>query len=331
MRPVILPSLLASIALTGCIVPGPGQGDDVNDLDPTTTPPAPVASGAYQVTSNIDITIEALLPEPAANFVATLRDFSTAPAHTLITVAGEAGVPAVGTLQSALPDALESRLEGWLDEEIAKMTINGLPVTTVAGNIAALAETALTQISIESELTIANGAATHRLVTLDLAPTGIDMQLALGAFPTDLVFTTASATSTRGTLALGDHGFAFAYGEYAWQAINAQFSAEFGGDVRATLGAAVNCPLVAARVAAKCVWSVCVGHATELTSICERGLDEVVDRVHDKFASYRFDALHFAAGTATITSTGLTAGVWDAEINAGQGLRHVPATFTAAR
>ena len=79
----------------------------------------------------------------------------------------------------------------------------------------------------------------------------------------------------------------------------------------------------------KCVLGVCVGHKAELTSICEAGLDEVVSRIHDQFSALEFDAIHFAAGTATITSTGLTNGTWTAEINAGQGLRHVPATFTA--
>lgn len=83
---------------------------------------------------------------------------------------------------------------------------------------------------------------------------------------------------------------------------------------------------------------VCVGHTAELTEICERGLDEVVERAHAKFLAYRFDALHLAAGTATLvdadadrTADALTAGRWTTEINAGQGLRAVPATFTATR
>ena len=50
------------------------------------------------------------------------------------------------------------------------------------------------------------------------------------------------------------------------------------------------------------------------------------------------DAVHFASGTATMNDTNsdgstdtLTSGVWNAEINAGQGLRTVPATFTATK
>ena len=75
-----------------------------------------------------------------------------------------------------------------------------------------------------------------------------------------------------------------------------------------------------------------------LTSICERGLDKVVNRAKAKIETFSFDALHFEAGTATMVDANsdhiaerLTNGVWTAEINAGQGLRHAPATFTATR
>jgi hypothetical protein len=100
----------------------------------------------------------------------------------------------------------------------------------------------------------------------------------------------------------------------------------------------VNCPHVAETIAHKCVLGVCVGHADLLEELCEAGLDEVVGIAHDKIAELRFDALHFAAGRARLVDgTGdgiadaLAGGVWTAEINAGFGLRPVPATFTATR
>jgi hypothetical protein len=44
------------------------------------------------------------------------------------------------------------------------------------------------------------------------------------------------------------------------------------------------------------------------------------------------DALRFASGTATLDATATTmAGTWAAQINAGQGLRTAPATFTGTR
>jgi len=60
--------------------------------------------------------------------------------------------------------------------------------------------------------------------------------------------------------------------------------------------------------------------------------------VHDKLAELRFDVLHFIAGEATLVDANLdgsaetlAAGTWTAELDAGQGLRHVPATFTGER
>lgn len=321
-------SLFTTLSLTGCLMHPPTGGDDDGGGGSTTYS---TADGSYQVTSHIDITIEALLPQPAADIVVTARDFSTNPAHTLISLADSAGVPAVGTIRDYLPDYVESKLEGWINDEIKKLTIAGIPVTQMAGELAALAETSLTQVSLESELTIANGSATHRLTVLDLAPTGLDTQIDLGALPGDVVTATATAKSSAGTLTLGNHTFGLAYGEYAWRALEAACTAEYGAGLRETLGTAVNCANIANTVGNKCVLGVCVGHKAELTEICEAGLDEVVDRVHDKFASLKFDAIHFSAGTAKISSQALTGGVWTAEINAGQGLRHVPATFTATR
>lgn len=348
MRHHLFTSLLASsLSLTGCVIhhaDPTDRGDDTitpdDDDDTTTTPPppAPVASGDYVVTSNIEITIEALLPEPAANLVATARDFSINPAHTLITLADEAGVPAVGTVRDALPSYLEEKLEGWLNDEINKLTINGVTIPQLAAQVVALAETSLTQVDLQSELAIAGGTATHRLVALDLTPAGLDTVFQLGGLPGEVTTQTTTARTTGTTLAVGDHQYSVAYGEYAWQALDAKFTADYGADIRTTLGAAVNCPLIAERVASKCLWSLCVGHAAELTSICERGLDEVVERAHAKLASFQFDALRFRAGAATLVDDDgdlvadqLTAGTWTAEINAGQGLRSAPATFTATR
>lgn len=315
---------LLTLSFTGCLAHLPGAGDDAVE-----TVPAP--GGTYLVASRIDITIEALLPEPAAIVVESARDFSTEPGHALISLADRAGVPAVGTIRDYLPSYLEGKLEGWIDDEIAKVTVEGVPITQVAGEFAALAETALTEVAIESELAIDAGIATHRLTALDLAPAGLPARIALGSLPSDLASATTSARAAGSTILLGDHRFGLAYGEYAWRALEAACTARYGADLRHTLGAAVDCPGLASAVSGRCALGVCVGHAAELTQICEAGLDEVVGRMHDKLAALRFDAIHFSGGTAKLEGEALTGGVWTAEINAGQGLRHVPATFSATR
>lgn len=347
--------IVLALLLVGCVAPSssPDLGDDTDigggsgsgmgsgsgtGSGSDTEPAAPIASGAYQVRSDIDLTVEALLPEPAEDMVVTLRDFSTNPAHTLLDLAEEQGVPAVGTLRDALPSYVEGKLEGWINGEINKITIGGVPVPQLAGEIAALAETALTQFALDSELEVAGVVASHTLTAIDLAPAGIDVRVELDALPGEIVTATASCASTDGALALGDHAYALAYGEYIWRAVNQAVTTEYGTDVRGLIAGAVDCPALAHTIAAKCYLGYCVGHEPELTSICEAGIDEVVERAHDKVASLRFDALHFAAGTATLidaeldgTAEALDAGVWTAEINAGMGLRPVPATFSATR
>jgi hypothetical protein len=270
--------------------------------------------------------------------VVTLHDFSTAPAHTLIDLAEAAGVPAVSELRAALPDSLESRLEGWIDDQIEAVKINGVPVTQVAGELAALAETALTQFAVESTLDVTGVRATHRLSKLDFAPAGLDVQLPVGVLPGDIISAETTAACGDGALALGDHRFGLPYGRYAWQAIEATVTAQYGAGMRALLGTAVNCPAVADTIASKCILGVCVGHEAQLLQLCERGLDEVVGRAQAKLESLRFDAIRHEAGTASLadvavngTAARLAGGIWTAQIDASQGLRPVPATFTAAR
>jgi hypothetical protein len=307
---------------------GTGTGDDRGDDDDTTTPtpePAkPVATGAYNVHSTIDLTPELVLPEPAEMVVLTLREFSTNPANAMIELAAEAGVPAIDDL----PSYVQDKLEGWINAEIAKVTINGTPITQVAGSIAGLAETSLSTLEVDSQLdTTAN---THTLTRVNLPVFAASFDLT--------VMQPATCSSSGGALAIGDHTYGLPYGEYIWTALNDKMVAEYGYDLRGALGAAVNCPALAHTVANKCVWGVCVGHETQLTNICEAGLDEVAGRVHDKLAEMRFDALHFIAGQATLVddnhdgaAESLAAGTWTAELNAGQGLRHVPATFIGER
>jgi hypothetical protein len=332
---------LAALLLVGCIAPGTGTSDGDGDGSGSgsgmTTPPA-VASGMYEVRSDIDLTVEALLPQSVEDVVVTLRNFETNPARTLFDLADDAGVPAVDTIRGALPQILEDKLEGWINDEIATVTLDGVPITQVAGGIVALAETTLTHFTLESELTIGSDAATHTLTGLDFSPAGIDAHLTFDPTLNDITSATTTYHATGTAAALGDHGYAIAYGEYAWRALEAAFVATYGMGTYDALLSAVNCDGLAATLAQKCYVGYCVGHQTELKQICTRGVEEVINRAYAKFAEQRFDLVHFASGSATLVDSDtnlvvetLASGVWDAEINAGQGLRHVPATFTATK
>ena len=313
-------ALATVLSLAGCLP----QDDDAE-------PSSSTADGTYQVTSRIDITLETVLPQPVGAAVQTLREFSNNPAHTMSKLADSAGLPAVGTLRDYMPGYLQGKLDGWINDEVAKLTIDGVPVTEVARSFVEVVESTLTQLSLESELTIDGRAVTHRLTKIDLSPMGIDQQLVLAAIPEEIVTADATASTETDGLKLNGHGFSIAYGEYAWRALDTAWIAKHGAGIRQTLGEAVGCATLADHVANKCAVGECVGHRTELAEICEAGLDELVGQLHQRVAAIQFEALHIKGGTAKITSDGLINGVWNLEINAGQGLRHVPATFTAIR
>ena len=336
-----LPSSLLAASLTasllvGCTDSGPG-GD--GGAGGTQENPVPAKTGPYQLVTTVDFTIEAILPREIEDVVVTLRGFSTNPARALLDLAERKGVPAVRILRAALPDSLENRLESWINDEIAKLKIQGKPITEYAGEIAMLAEIALTQFAVDSELALGEGGGTHQITGLDLRPAGIDFRLPIGGLAADILTQKPDISlGERGAIELGDQHFGLAYGEYAWQGIEAASKLAFGGGVRDTLGTVINCPGLARSIADKCVLGVCVGHETELRAICTGGLDAVVDFAHDKLAAMRLDVLHFANGNARLVDDDgdgvgdrIADGVWQAELNIGMGLRHAPASFVGTR
>jgi hypothetical protein len=330
--------LLALCLIAGCGVTSSGPGDTEEPIG-TPEDPVPAKTGPYQLVNRVDVTVEAVLPAQAELIVSTLRALSSNPAHALITIADQAGVPAVGVLYGVIPGVIKDRLEGWINDEIAKVKINGKPITAYAGQIAALADTALTHFAVDSELTVHGETATHRITALDLAPTGLAVKLPIGGLAGDLLTQEPDLFVARaGAVMLGEQHFGLNYGEYAWQGLEAASRALFGDGIRASLGHAINCPTIARSVADKCVLTVCVGHQAELASICEGGLDAIVDFAHARMAALRLEALHLAAGQATLVDDDgdgvgdrLTGGTWQAEMNLGLGLRHTTASFTGTR
>jgi len=301
--------------------------------------PIPQSSdqGPYAVTTTVDLSVEAVVPAQAEAVVATLRAFSMNPAHALIDLAGQAGVPAVSTIYNALPSVLTGKLEGWINDAIEKVMIGGKPITQWAGDMADLFDLALTKFAVDSSLGIDGSSATHTLTAIDFSPAGIDQQVSLAALPSALVTQSTTSDASAGALALGEQHFGLNYGDFVWIAVNAEIAAQFGGDLRTTLGTAVNCAGVAHTVATKCVLTACVGHESDLEAICNGGLDQLVAVVHDQLASFNQDALEYASGTGTLVDDNgdgiadrITDGTWDAQMNLGMGLRHTPATFTAA-
>lgn len=341
------PLLAAVLLVTACTFSGSGAGAGGDDPASqwgsdfgTPENPVPQDKGPYAVESRVDLTVEALLPAQAELVVKVLRDFSTNPAHSLIALASAAGVPAVEQLYSLIPGVLKDKLEGFINTEVAKVKVAGQPLTAYAGDVADLADTALSQFAVDSSLTlVANAPATHTLTAIDFAPAGIDVRIPIAGLAADILTQHPTITlGAAGALGLGDQHFGLNYGEYAWQGINAATMAELGTDIHGTISGALNCPHLAQAVADKCVLGVCIGHQAELASICQAGVDILIDQLHQSFAALRIDAFHLASGTATIVDDDqdgvadrIVTGTWAAELNLGLGLRHTPATFTGAR
>lgn len=343
MRFALLASLLAAACTSGQGGQGDGAGPDNPYGDDYGTPANPVPdqarSGPYALRTTVDFTVEAVLPPQLELVVATLRAFEHNPASALLDVAEMKGVPGVHALRTALPGVIEDKLDGWINGYIDQIRIAGKTPREYAGQMADLAEIALTQFAVDSELRIDGTTTTHTLTALDLTPAGLDVRVPITGIAADVLTQTPSLTlSAGGAFALGEQHFGLNYGEYAWQGLEAVSTASFGGDIRATLGAAIKCDQLAAQIAGKCALGVCVGHESDLRSVCTGGLDAIVDLAHERLAAQRLEALHFAAGDATLVDDDadgvgdrIVDGTWDAELNIGLGLRYAPATFEGVR
>jgi hypothetical protein len=314
-------------------------------LDPKAapTPPAPlVTNGTYQLSSTLDVEAQQLLPGTAYEAVQILEGLRDNPAMTLFDLAEEAGVPAVGTIRDALPSALESRLYGWIDGYVWGVTTGDGTIAQVIDAVLTAAHTPIGSFELASTLSVNDGIGQHRLdtVALDVAGRSFSYDVAPLAgvgFALDVPVT--ATVDADNHLSIGAHTFGFPYGKIAWRAMEEQVSARYGTDLRGLLGRQVNCPGMAAYVASRCYLGVCVGHESDLRSVCEAGLDYAVAKIRDKVESASVDPIALDAGTATMNDwllsdnvcSSIDGGVWTARLDIGNGLRPAPATFSGVR
>lgn len=320
-----------------------GAGDDTLAPGGSTASPL-VTDGVYRLESSLTVQAAALLPGPAYDAVETLQGLRDAPAETLFDLAEAAGVPAVDTVRAALPDSLESRLMGWIDDEIRAITTGDGTLAQVLDQVLDAAFTPVGEVRLGSTLTLddAGGLAVHRLDTVgvDLVDRTFVFDVApLAAVGAELEpAVTATVDREAGTLALGAHRFGLPYGRLAWRTLEALVQDRYGRDLRGVLGAQVSCPAIAASVADRCVLGVCVGHQTELTAICEAGLDRAVSELRARVEAAAIEPIALDAAAATFADgapadgrASTVDGTWIARLDLGQGLRAAPATFTGTR
>ena len=302
-------------------------------------------AGTYRLQSTLVIEAGALLPPTADHAVQTLEGLRDHPAETLFALADDAGVPAVATIRDALPSVLSSRLDGWIDGYVRGLTTGDGTVAQVIDTVVGVCRAPVGAIELESRLTVRGAASHHQLETVGLEVAGQAMSfdvaplVGVGVALDVPVATDVTLDGDRATLALGDHGFGLPYGRIAWAAFDGAVRARYGRDLRGLLGDAVGCEALAASVANRCVLGVCVGHRSELRSICEGALDEAVAQLRERVLAQAVEPIALDAGAAVLVRGGATdgfagsveGGVWTAQLDLGQGARPAAATFTGAR
>jgi hypothetical protein len=317
---------LVIILAAGCATEDAPDGYSI-DLG---TPESPIpGTAAYRVTSRIAIPLD--VPD-VATAIADLRAFSQNGGKVLL--ARSTGTLARQTLD-ALPTSLRNNLESWIDIELDKLKIQTVTVRQATAQVASIAESVTTDFRLESSLTISPSGATHSLRNLSFTPVNLDVLIPVGGLNADKITQHTTATVAElGALALGDQKFGLGFGSHAWQAINITTTRLYGGDL--SILQTINCDAVARNVAARCVSGSCVGSTAELLTVCQQGMTSLVTRLREELAPVEMDTFRFVSGAGRLVdSTGdgiadtIANGTWQAETDAGMGLRKTSVAFTA--
>lgn len=316
-------------ALAACATEEPvevGYGDELG------TPDNPVPDAdAYAVTTRLAPGFDAAAITAT---VADIKAFAANPGRALLTLGGG---PTLQELYTALPVALEDRLEGWLNTEIDKLRIGTRTARQASTDIASIVEVSLAQFTLESELTITPTGATHILNNLNFRPAGLDIVVPVGGLKADtLSQQTQAQVSAGGALALGEQRFSIAFGSHAWQGINLASTSMFGAPIETTLTTGIDCRVVAQAVAARCYNGTCVGHATQLEAVCRAGTGALVADLAAQVGAFQLGAFRFVRGTGRLVDDNangeaerIVDGTWQAEVDIGTGMKTVNATFEA--
>jgi len=326
----------------------PADVADANLPNDDLAGPAPVRlSGAFAASSQFDISATAAAPGPVHDAIGLVHAFVQDPGAAILDYADQAGVPAAATLRAALPSALTSRLTGWMNSYIKSASSNGI---TPYSRLVWLDDTVralLLYWTLESRLVLPVGVAgTHAPQKLIFAdPSGsplaysLDPTLLTPAINVTSVVSWPGGAAAPATATISDHAFNLPFGRYASPALDAILLAQYGTpNVAAYLSDAVGCAGLGAYVAAQCVSIVCVGHASDLTDMCQGGLAEGARQIDAQIQAIDFEAIRFQQGTATAVgadpihpenTTALQAGTWTVTVDFGNGPNPANATFSA--
>jgi hypothetical protein len=313
--------------------------DSAGDNPEPMRPPLTLAEG-YTIENQVDLTASQVLPSSFAASIELLVQLREEPGEALFTLADLAGVPAVDELRAALPDVLEDRVTGWIDDRIAARWRTSPQFAEAIDLAIDTATTVIGEVRLTSELTLRDGAGTHRLLAIGMPGGGEDVTRVLDGLPgTSAPFTYRVGAGERGEteVTIAPHAFGeVPFGTVAWGGLGRAIGTRTGTDVRGMLAFAFDCPGLAADVADQCVETACVGHEQELREVCEAGLGYLVAELREQFLAADFAALALRPGVAYPANVAADAGLadeiggwWDAAIDVGSGPRPATIPFTS--
>lgn len=325
MRHLLLLLVVAACGAEDPTVPTYGEGLGTPDN------PIPQDSVPYAAHTQTAAPSSALTAKATA-LSAPLRQFAQTPGHSLLTLAAQAAPEELATLD-ALSSTLRSRLDGWIDTEIDKVAVDGMRARAVAGELADFAEASVTHWALESTLSFTPTKTTHTLNALNFRLAGLDIVVPVGGLGGDAAVQKVSLTvGEGGALTFGEHTFKVEFGAHAWHGINLAMEQQTGAGVDAALSASANCKALGQAVSLHCYSGACVGHASELSSLCERSLAALTQQVGASVSAVDISAIRLTGGTAHLIDDNgdglanrIDTGVWTPDAALGIG----GATFTA--
>jgi hypothetical protein len=335
-----------------------GCGDEGTKVPETKVVPLNLSvAGEYQLSSPTEVPPTVLASGAANEYIGVLRLLRDDPASAFVKLLDDAGVPLVSDLFGVLPGAIKGQVTDAINDYWRTQARSGGATQSEVDRILAFAESTLVSFTLESRLSVPAGAesgareGSHTIAAVRFdVPGGLPLSVprasvagatlvpgAVDARPTVMASVSPSGDAQ---VQIGDHSFGLAYGEFVFQALNGGVGGE---TLRTRFGRAFDCPAMGKAVANRCVLSVCIGHASDITAICEKGLDAAVDKIHSSLTDLNFRALRFASGTGAMWDRRSTAdppdgqvdridgGSWKASIDAGSGARECKSTFTGTR
>jgi hypothetical protein len=325
MRRILLALVMAACGTTEDPVPTYGEGLG------TAENPVPQDGVPYSVHTQTSAPSTATQAE-VTRITGSLRQFSQSPGKTMLALAKQASPEQLASLD-AMSTTLRSRLEAWIDTEIDKVVVDGMRSRAVAAELADFADAALAHYSLESTLSFSPTKTTHTLAAVSFRLAGLDVVVPVGGLAGDETVQRVPLTvGESGSLSFGDQTFGIDFGPHAWHGINLALTSQLGVGVDSALSSAVNCRALAQAVSLKCYSGSCVGHASEITSLCENSVAWMMDAFQDDIAGSSITSIRFTSGTARLVDENgdglanrIDAGSWTPDPGVGVG----SAMFTA--